>query len=367
MSFCDVGGEESQEAVLDDGQQQAGLVRHDEDGREGLELPDAAPMPEGSPRFGIDSVAHKQTYQVVWHVDIMPLPEMPLFLSPMSVGVQVTADRRYWADGSQRPEQDYCYFCYTLDGVGAFADRQGVHRVSPEECFLTEIADPGTRYFYPAADPRPWRFLAFNFRGLAARAMVREMVRQYGSIYRLGSQSSIILRLLAFQDSPYMMVHPHALDSAELVLELLLALAAEARAREAPDPTLGLIREALEVISRDLERDLSVAMLADRTGVSRERLSRSFQKCLHQSPQQVIREMKIRRASFLLKDTNIPIKQIATRLGYSDYTNFIRAFRQVTGMPPHEFRLYGWIALPQSFPWGRVRNADNVPPAGLPD
>jgi len=39
----------------------------------------------------------------------------------------------------------------------------------------------------------------------------------------------------------------------------------------------------------------------------------------------------------------------AERLGYSDYTNFIRAFRQVTGKTPHDFRLNGWITLPKPF------------------
>ena len=330
----------------------AGAARRDEG--EGLGLPAAAPPTEGGPRFESRrfetwSATHQQTYRPLWHVDILPLPEMSLFPCPMSIGAQVTDDPRYQAEGRWRPEQDYCYFCYTLEGVGGFADAHGVHHLSAGDCFLTEISDPGTRYFYPAADLRPWRFLAFNFKGLAARAMVREMVQQYGGLYRLGLHSSVIQRLLAFEASAYRTVHPHALDGAELVLELLLALAAEARAREAPDPTMGLIRRALEVIDSELEGDLSVALLASRTGVNREHLSRSFQKRLGQSPQRVIREMKIRRASFLLKDTQTPIKQISARLGYSDYTNFIRAFRQITGMTPQQFRLRGSVALLQPF------------------
>ena len=274
-------------------------------GRDPLGLPPAALASEQGPRFAHWSASHQETYQSLWHVDVMPLPEMPLFPCPMSIGVQATDDTRYQAEGRWRPEQDYCYFCYTLSGRGGFADRQGVHTLLEGDGFLIEIADPNTRYFYPASGDRPWRFLAFNFRGLAARAMVREMVGQHGSLYRLGPQSPIILRLLAFEASPYGTIYPHALDGAELVLELLLALAAEARTREAPDPAMGLIRRALAVIDSELEQGLSVATLAGRTGVNREYLSRSFQKCLGQPPQQVIREMKMRRAGFLLKDTDL--------------------------------------------------------------
>ena len=296
-------------------QEQAGAVYQDGDDAAPLELTPAAVVTEQGPRFIHWSAMHQQTYQVLWHVDIIPLPETALFLCPMSVGVQATNDRSYQAEGCGRPEQDYCYFCYTLEGTGGFSDRKAAYHVSEGDCFLIEIADPDTRYFYPAVGDRPWCFLAFNFRGLAARAMVRELVQQYGSFYHLGLQSPVIQRLLAFQSSPYMTIHPHALDGAELVLELLLALATQARAREAPDPAMGLIRRALEIIDSELEHDLSVTALSHQCGVNREHLSRSFQKCLHQPPQQVIREMKIRRASFLLKDTGSPIKQIADTAG----------------------------------------------------
>ncbi len=338
-----------QDFHLSSGQKQVNITRQDVGGEHTRDLSAGAGTDGRGPRFARWSAAHQETYQVLWHVDIVPLPETALFPCPMTLGVQATSDRRYEAEGRWRPEQDYCYFCYTLDGIGGFADRQGVHHLSAGEGFLIEIADPDTRYFYPGADERPWRFLAFNFRGLAARAMVRGLVGQYGSLYRLGLQSSVILRLLAFQTSPYTTIHPHTVDGTELVFELLLALAAAARAREAPNPAMGLLRRALELIDTELEHNMSVATLASLTGVNREYLSRAFHKGLGQSPQQVIREMKMRRASFLLKDSGVPIKQIADRLGYSDYTNFIRAFRQITGMTPHDFRLRGSIPLPQPF------------------
>lgn len=336
MTFCAAEKHLEQEFQENNSTEQAGLVH-------------PHPAEEGTAGLSLWHSGHDQTYQTLWQVDIIPLPEMPLLFCPISIREHSTTDIRYQAEGRWRPEQDYCYFCCTLDGVGGFSNRQGIHHLSAGQCFLIEIADPDTRYFYPAVDSQPWHFLAFNFRGLAARAMVREMVQQYGSVYHLGRQSLMLQRLLEFQSSPYETIHPHPLDSAELVFELLMALAAKAREAEVPDSTLGLIREALELIDRELERGLSVASVAKLTGVSREVLSRSFQKCLGHPPQRIILEMKMRRASYLLKDTNMPTKQIAERLGYSDYTSFVRAFRQVLEMTPRDFRLHGRIMLPQPF------------------
>ncbi|MCK5175105.1 MAG: helix-turn-helix domain-containing protein [Planctomycetes bacterium] len=43
--------------------------------------------------------------------------------------------------------------------------------------------------------------------------------------------------------------------------------------------------------------------------------------------------------SQLLRETNIPIIEIARRFGYHDSKNFARFFKQEMKMSPHEYRL----------------------------
>ena len=305
---------------------------------------------------------HQKTYQVLWHVDINPLPQMWNFPNPMCIGVQTTNDPRYLAEGRLRSWEEYFYFCYTLSGRGAFADGKGVHYVSEGDAFLVEISDSATSYFYPEDDKSPWTFLAVNFRGLAAQALVRDMVANYGAIYSLSRTSPIIMRLLEFESFSFKTIHPHALDCAEIILELLLALAASARAREDTDLGMGLIKDALAVMNRELENDISVVSIAKSLGVNREHLTRTFQKRLQRSPQDILLEMKIRRASYLLKDTDLFIKEIAARLGYSDYRNFIRVFREAKNMTPSEFRHHGRINL--SEPLRLVPRMDKLDKSG---
>ncbi len=334
-----------------------------------LSFPSAAPAEDAMSEAEYDLhheawlKTQSNTFQTLWTVDILSLPEMPHFLQPRYVGVQATDSRDYVSNGRVRRREQHCYFCCTLDGVGVFSDREGVHLVPEGQAFLTEIADPATGYFYPGADRRPWRFLAFTFEGLAARAMVRDLVEQYGHLYQMGEHCPLIRRLLDFEASPYRTLHPHALNSAALVFDLLLSLGAKAREAETFDPLKAMVHSALELMDMELENNLSVASVAQRIGVSRERLSRSFQQYLGQSPQQVIREMKMRRASSLLKDTALPVSKIATRFGYSDQTNFIHAFRKVIGMPPAEFRLHG--TLPTVKPYSRRQSMTSEMPNGF--
>ena len=51
-----------------------------------------------------------------------------------------------------------------------------------------------------------------------------------------------------------------------------------------------------------------------------------------------LQAIRFRCAQRLLADPEMPLKEIAKRLGYTDLANFIRAFKRWTGVGPNEFR-----------------------------
>ena len=290
---------------------------------------------------------HHRSYQRIWQVDFRMLEEMLLSPRPLSLSRQVVLGPGYYSTGRIRASNGHCYFCYSLSGGGTFWDAGGVYSVPAGQGFLVEVNDPHTGYRGEHNKAQPWEFLAFEFTGLSATALVRDLLAQYGAIFSLPPQTPILQRLLSYETKNYSVVHPHAMDGAEMIIELLLALAASARAKEEPDAARDLVKQAMQMIEDHNESVFTVTELAGRLGVSRERLARVFRRRLNMTPHQMIQQQKIRRACFLLKDTGLPLKQIAANLGYTDYTNFIRAFRQVMRMTPHEFYLHGSIQFPK--------------------
>lgn len=280
------------------------------------------------------------THRRLWDVRFQLLDSLPLSPRPQNVSVQSVVEAGYRSEGQRRGDT-HCYFCCTLAGEGVFWEGRGECRLPPNTGFLCEINDPQTGY---RAEPG-WRFLAFEFAGLAARAMVRDLLTRFGAVYTLDPAAPILRRLLSFETQGTAVVALDALDGAELVLELLLALADCARAQEAPDTAGDLVTRAMHLIHDREAAGTSVESVAEAVGVSREGLTRAFRRRLGRSPGEVILEWKVQQAGFLLKDTDLPVKAIADRIGYTDYTNFIRAFRKVTGLTPHQFRLRGSNAL----------------------
>ncbi len=300
-----------------------------------MTLPPLGEVPEAATHWVL-TLPH--THRRLWDVRFQLLDSLPLSPRPQNVSVQAVIEPGYRSDGRRRGDT-HCYFCLTLAGEGVFWDGRGEHRLPPNTGSLCEINDPQTGY---RAEPG-WRFLAFEFAGLAARAMLRDLLARFGAVYTLDPAAPVLRRLLSFETQGTAVVALDALDGAALVLEMLLALAD--CARKTPDTAGDLVTRAMHLIHDCEAAGTSVESVAEAIGVSREGLTRAFRRRLGRSPGEVILEWKVQQAGFLLKDTDLPVKAIADRLGYTDYTNFIRAFRKVTGLTPHQFRLRGSNAL----------------------
>ena len=52
----------------------------------------------------------------------------------------------------------------------------------------------------------------------------------------------------------------------------------------------------------------------------------------------LLQSVRFRVAQRLLRDSSMPLTEIASRLSYADLPNFIRAFKRWTGVGPNEFR-----------------------------
>lgn len=81
-----------------------------------------------------------------------------------------------------------------------------------------------------------------------------------------------------------------------------------------------------------------VAELAAACGLSERYFARLFRQQTGSSVSQHIKALNISRAKSLLQETDMPLKEIAWRLGYSTSANFSSAFRAATGSTPGQFR-----------------------------
>lgn len=110
-------------------------------------------------------------------------------------------------------------------------------------------------------------------------------------------------------------------------------------AKSATDPALlrRLLR-ARDRIDAASDEDWPVPRLARVSGVSEAHFARSFKDAFGVPPHRYLLTRRIERAKALLRDTDLPVTDIAFRTGWSSLGTFGRIFRDITGDSPSELR-----------------------------
>lgn len=90
-----------------------------------------------------------------------------------------------------------------------------------------------------------------------------------------------------------------------------------------------------------MTRPVYVKDVADHLNISPSYLARIFDEKLGISPMKYIIEVKLALAKEMLRSTNMTIKEISSRLHFSDSLYFSRLFSSYEGIPPREYRKIG--------------------------
>ena len=99
------------------------------------------------------------------------------------------------------------------------------------------------------------------------------------------------------------------------------------------------LQKAITLIERHYSETISVAHLAQASGVSYSYLSRLFRDELGIDVVGYIRQRRSRHAEHLLRSSTLPIKAIAASVGLPDLTQFNRLIHRTCGCSPTEVRL----------------------------
>lgn len=230
--------------------------------------------------------------------------------------------------GSFEHGQHYQFY-YHLAGEAEVAHKQGCFALHPGDLVLIPHNTPFT-YVAQYGLRIHWFALSGAFSHLGREQQVLRL--SLGQDPAL-EEVFVLLRETLILDQP-----GSALRAVSLVYELLALI--EAR-RSAPTPQTAypdVVRVALSYIHEQYKRPFVAQELADFCGVSPAHLRFLFQKWVGESPQQSHTRRRIELAERLLTQQDLPIGEVAKRVGYADPYYFSRVFKKQTGVRPSQFR-----------------------------
>jgi AraC-like DNA-binding protein len=98
------------------------------------------------------------------------------------------------------------------------------------------------------------------------------------------------------------------------------------------------LRRAIEFMSDNCGRELSLAEIAGAAYLSEFHFARLFKKITGATPHAYLASLRIGRARRLLAESDLPIAEVGAEVGYTSQSHFTKIFREATGMTPKAFR-----------------------------
>ena len=99
-----------------------------------------------------------------------------------------------------------------------------------------------------------------------------------------------------------------------------------------------LLAKAMRYIRNEVAKNIRVSDVAREIGVSKGTLNNMFRKHMHCTPIDEILRVRMEWAKELLRDTMIPVVEIAEMVGYQTSEYFSRAFTREVGVSPKKYR-----------------------------
>jgi AraC-like DNA-binding protein len=108
---------------------------------------------------------------------------------------------------------------------------------------------------------------------------------------------------------------------------------------ETPDRSRGGLSPMLknlvcDFIEEHIGEKISLSALSSMAGLSTNHFARAFQQSVGIPPHQYLVRRRVHHVEQMLRDTQLPLSQIALAAGFSDQSHLARHFRRLTGVPP---------------------------------
>ena len=249
--------------------------------------------------------------------------------------------------------RNHYLFHYVISGTGTLMadDSKGVTQTYQIKSGQGFMLFPGQISTYVADKNLPWEYAWLEFDGLKVREMIEiAVITKDSPIYHANSKD---LRQNMMEEMLYIVKNAdksplHLIGHLYLFLDYMTRSAETMRLKQGGRLRDFYIKEALSFIEQNFQNDISVEDIAAFCGLNRSYFGKIFHDTIGKSPQEFLMSYRMQKATELLKLTQLSIGDIGNAVGYSNQLHFSRAFKNVYGVSPREWRNANRIGPPRS-------------------
>lgn len=237
--------------------------------------------------------------------------------------------------------RDGWHLHFITSGCGYLSADGITRRLSRGQIFLLQ---PGVEYTYWADKTTPWSYAWIHFDGLNAAAYMEKAGFPRGvyvrdSIIRPDTFSSLVEKILCIPELTF----ANELKRIGLLYTAIGLLVESHNTQCYPQQTHYdyspkiYVQHAIDYIHKNYAQT-SVSQLADYIGINRSYLTSIFKKLVGVSPQEYLLNFRMEESAKLLAESSLPVKTIASSVGYDNPLTFSKTFKTRFGCSPQNYR-----------------------------
>lgn len=125
------------------------------------------------------------------------------------------------------------------------------------------------------------------------------------------------------------------LQAQGIALQLIGEMCGASAARDVSPHVLYTIQRLIKFVHENyMNPNLRLDTLAAQTGWSPKYLIHVFRTVMGVTPMEFLQRLRLERATELLEEGTLTVKEVSERVGYKDAAYFARVYRKHTGVPP---------------------------------
>lgn len=246
--------------------------------------------------------------------------------------------------------RNHFLFHYVISGTGVLManDSHGNTQTYSVKSMQGFMIFPNQITTYYADKEMPWEYVWIEFDGLRVKSFLEVAgLTQESPIYRAKSKNlreEMMKEMLYIvhnsESSPF-----HLIGHLYLFLDYLARSSASIKLNQGSQLRDFYIHEALAYIEHNFQNDISVEDIAKVCGLNRTYFGKIFKEAVGKTPQEFLLNYRMVKATEFLKLTQLSIRDIGQAVGYENQLHFSRAFKNIYGISPREWRNRNRISI----------------------
>lgn len=244
-----------------------------------------------------------------------------------------------WCDGSyliNRKNAKIWVVEYVLSGRGTVRVSSEPGREYYPQADDVYLLPEGKDHYYFAEAEEPWEKIFVNFSG----PVVEGLVDAYGLSGKILYHGMTHLKPEFLQIYDMMMndglSDQYVLEQVEIIIHKILRALGQERRDDRQES--GEMQKVRRYMDEHVGQIVTIQELSELIYRSPDYLIKHFKKETGMTPYQYLLKRKMTIAERLLRDTMLPVKEVAEHLGYEDAHYFSGLFKKEKGVSPRQFR-----------------------------